>query len=143
MNVCSACKEYGQVIKRLPTVKEKKYGRSSKERAQGSGTPSSDSQQNETLLLVSPEYSKRIKSARERMGLKQEVLAKRLKIKESMLQIYEGGHRKPNLETARLLEKALHITLVEEHIEKHKSTSVKVDSGPLTIADILKKSAKR
>jgi len=139
MTVCSSCKEYGEVIRRLPTQQEtKREAKRKPEERTPTTMGGAQGGPRETLLLVVPDYGARVKKARERLGLKQEELAKRLRIKESQLHTYESGMRKPDLETARQLERALRITLVEEHVEEGSSTAARA-SGPVTIADLLKK----
>jgi putative transcription factor len=138
MTVCEGCKSYGEVIKRLPTVKESKLQEKQQKTGERGGAVSGASTApQETLILVRVDYAKRIKDARERLGLKQEELAKLLRIKESMLHKYETGSAKPDLETAHTLEKTLRIKLVEEYTEEHAGARAKA-SGPLTIGDMVK-----
>ncbi len=145
LTVCDTCKEHGEIVKRLPTSQELKQEAKREQRREAYVQPSLDAAQTrqpaakgEVLLLVRPDFGGPIKQARERMGLKQEELAKRLRIKESQLTKYETGSKKPDLETARLLEKALQIRLVEQHIEEGSKTTT-TDSGPLTIGDMIKR----
>ena len=144
MTVCDTCKEHGEIVKRIPTAQDLKHEARRERQREQVRTPGLDvavrrpqASTGEVLLLVRPDYGPVIKQARESLGLKQEELAKHLRIKESQLQKYETGGKKPDLETARLLEKALRITLVEQHVEEGGSQKVE-DRGPLTIADMLK-----
>lgn len=140
MTVCESCKGHGEVVRRIPTAEEQKRER--KQRRAGDQTPAGPARaygNEEMLLLVRPDYAKRIKAGRERLGLKQEDIAKRLRMKESQYQAHETGTRKPDLETARVLEKALRIDLVEQHVEKHDGNAPARSSGPMTIADLMKK----
>jgi putative transcription factor len=142
MTVCDNCKEHGEIIRRLPNAAElKQQAKREKQEApshttMGYSTPSS---REEVLLLVKSNFAAPIKQARERMGLKQEQLAQKLRIKESQLHKYETGSKKPDLETARMLERALGITLIEQHVEQHGTMTGPSHSGPLTIADMIKK----
>ncbi len=136
MTVCQRCSTYGEVIRRVPEASSSK--KESKEQA-WKETPKSARAGGERLLLVTDDYGPRIKQARERLGLKQEELARRLRMKESQLHKYETGSKKPDLETARLLEKALKITLVESYEEQAVPTRKESASGPLTIGDLLKR----
>jgi len=136
MTVCTQCKAYGEVIRRLPD--ERGHGRR-EERPKKRENIILRAPGGERLLLVTEEYGSRIKQARERLGLKQEELAQRLRMKESQLQKYESGSQRPDLETARLLEKTLKITLVESYEEQATPTRKGAASGPLTIGDLLKR----
>jgi putative transcription factor len=59
-------------------------------------------------------YGMRVKSAREKLGLKQEEMAKRLNERESLLHQIESEHLQPNISLARKLERELHIKIFEE-----------------------------
>jgi len=137
LNLCENCKVYGEVKRRIPTPKETaKQGRA--DERQGPTRPMSAHVVDEAMELVVPDFAPRIKHAREKLGMKQEDLAKRLALKESQLHTYESGSRKPDIGTARMLERALNIKLVEQYVEKHEKGAHRSD-GPLTIADILKR----
>lgn len=129
MTVCDRCKEHGEVIKRIPTFQEEKKAQREPVRREPT--------HNEILLLVRNDYGPVIKRAREQRGKKQEELAKQLRIKESQLHKYESGTKKPDLETARMLERALGVKLVEEHLEEG-GVSGPTNAGPMTIADLLR-----
>ncbi len=142
MTVCAGCKGHGEMISQLPTAKEREVRakraaekRAEEKRAEEKRAASS-APRSEVLLLVKNECGPVIKAARERLSLKQEELAKMLKIKESQLHIYETGSRKPDLGTARMLERALKIRLVEEHIETGMRGGTK-EGRPVTIGDLL------
>jgi len=77
------------------------------------------------------------------MGLKQEDLAKKLRMKESQLHKYESGGKKPDIETARMLEGALKIKLIKQHVEEHGRQTTTSSSGPMTIADMIKVKKKK
>lgn len=144
MTVCASCKEHGEVIRKLPTAQELKAEAKRRQREPESAPFDEEAPHRpapataETLLLVKEGYGPIIKRAREQLGLKQEDLAKRLRIKESQLHKYETGGKRPDLETARLLEKALRINLVEEHVEEHGRQARSAQSGPLTIGDMIR-----
>jgi putative transcription factor len=137
MRVCEKCKSYAKEAWLIKEAADSKM--SSKQEAKMLATAEKQSQERgEIIQIIVPNYGERIKNAREKLGLKQEVLAKQLAEKESVLHTWESGRRTPSIDMARKLEKALHITLVVEHEEKKPSLSTK-SSGPLTIADLLKK----
>jgi len=67
------------------------------------------------------DYNLLIRSQREKMGLKQEELAKIIGEKTSLIQRIESGDYKPSIDIARKIEKALNIKLlkiVEEEEEE-------------------------
>ena len=146
LTVCTTCKEHGEVMERIPSAAElkqqAKYAARKKSHSQSFdatlNAPRHSAPSGEVILLVKPGFGVEIKQARENMNLKQEQLAQKLGIKESQLHKYETGAKKPDLETARFLEKALRINLVEQHVEERQHIQ-KTESGPLTIADMIKK----
>lgn len=140
MTLCEQCKAYGEVIRRIPGAKEKEaIAKQQATRQEERASYSSLAPKGEVLLLVRPDYGKVIKAARERTGIKQEDMAKRLKIKESQLHKYESGTHMPDLETARTLERELRIKLVQEHVESGDAPAAGRASGPLTLGDFIKK----
>ncbi|MBD3209731.1 TIGR00270 family protein [Candidatus Woesearchaeota archaeon] len=131
MRVCNKCKHYAKeawlIKESLPPDKPAKT------------TPKAPPQRGEIIQVVVPDYGKRIRQARERLGLKQEVLAKQLSVKGSELHTWENHHRTPSHDSARKLEKALHITLIDHHEEKPlQKKEAKAGSG-LTIGDMLRR----
>jgi putative transcription factor len=88
------------------------------------------------VQLIVANYSKIIKSAREKTGLKQEELAKKIAEKESVIHKLESGIMKPDIPLARKLEKFLRITLVEsvevsDDVEEKRSSSEGLTLGDL------------
>jgi putative transcription factor len=140
LTVCDTCKEHGEHVERLPNQTELKQQAKQQRYRSAAHQPENHvhAPSGEVILIVKEGFGSAIKHAREQLGLKQEQLAQRLRIKESQLTKYETGAKKPDLETARLLEKSLRITLVEQHVEQGKSVKTE-SSGPLTIGDMLKK----
>ena len=134
MTVCEHCKGYGQLIERMPNAREVKVEQKhEKEDSLRRGQPVS---KEETMLLVRSDYGAVLKAAREKTGLLQEEMAKKLNIKESQYHAYESGLHMPDLETARKLEKHLKIILVQEHVEKHEGARARMN-GPVTIGDMI------
>ncbi|MBI4151010.1 TIGR00270 family protein [Candidatus Woesearchaeota archaeon] len=91
----------------------------------------------EPLLSIVDDAGTRVKRAREQQGLAQKDFALRISEHQSVLQHIETGKQEPSLELARKLEKALHITLVEETAPITLSTT-KSPSTAITIGDLLK-----
>lgn len=131
MQLCSNCKQYGEVIRRIPTTLELKKAVKKKDSFM------KPAEEGEVIQLVVKDYGRRIKNARESKNLKQEELAKKLAIKEAQLHKYENGSLHLDLDTAKIFENALGIILVEEHKEK-KGAYKTTESGPMTIGDMIK-----
>ncbi|MBI4918551.1 TIGR00270 family protein [archaeon] len=123
LNVCSECGKFGKVYKPVPPIKPPK--------------PKQERVLPEVLDVLTADYSKLIRQAREKLGLTQEEFAKRLNERESFIQKVENGSLEPSIDTARKLEKLLNIKLVEEVVEEHLVGGKK---GPqtVTIGDLVK-----
>lgn len=84
-------------------------------------------------------YAFLIKGARERLGLKQESLAKQLGLKESILHKMESGQFRPSIRVAKLLERKLNITLIESiSSERIQMGASKTETRALTLGDVIK-----
>ena len=120
MNVCRDCSRFGTVQKSVRiVVKPDKL------------------QAEEPILILVSEFGSIVKRAREKLGLRQDEMAKRLNERESLLHQIESEHFKPNISLARKLEKALGIKLVEHYEERHE-TSKKSKSDGFTLGDFIK-----
>jgi putative transcription factor len=92
MNVCSGCATFGKIIE--------------------SARREQSSLDEETAgLEIVEDYPMLIRRARERMGLKQEELAKRLAERASVVQRLESGRLRPDERLLNKLERALGIKL--------------------------------
>jgi len=94
----------------------------------------------EPEFLIVQGYGAKVKNARERLGLKQEEMAKKLNERESLLHQIESEHFKPGSELARKLERELHIKIIEEIKDEDadmKEKPKRKQSGELTIGDML------
>jgi putative transcription factor len=129
LSVCKDCAKYGKVIS---AVKEPVKVRPKKEAAR----PVVVEKKAELIQVIVEDYAARIKQAREKMGLKQEELAKALAEKEAIIHKLESGKFEPPITLARKLENKLRIKLVEQHEEKHETLGKTMDSGR-TIGDVL------
>ncbi|MFH1505947.1 MAG: multiprotein bridging factor aMBF1 [archaeon] len=139
LNLCLSCSRSGKVVGSIrppPTRTE------IKKQVKEDATPAYVDENREIIQIITPDYPRRVQQAREKTGMKQKDFAKMIAEKESLLHSIETGKHKPSILLARKLEKALHITLVEQHEEKHGKL-VKAGSGPLTIGDILIKKRKK
>jgi len=136
MQLCDACKIYGTVKRSIPTIKEQKFIDKRQKSYEQKKQVVRD-----TVAGIVQGYGRRIKNAREKLNKKQEKFAQAMGLKASQLHAFESEHREPTIDTAKKLERALGITLVEQYVEEHKETT-KAHDGPLTIADLLKKRRK-
>lgn len=87
---------------------------------------------------VVPDYAKRIREARERLGWTTKVLAEKVREKESVIRRIESGRLKPPIDLARRLERILGIKLLEPVVEE----PIKYSGGPsgedyFTIGDLI------
>ena len=122
MDVCKECAKFGKIVKRVKLV--------SKPKKKKEEIP-------EVMKRVVSDYAARIKNAREKEGLKQEELAKKLNEKESIISLIEKGKFAPSLKLAEKLEKFFHIKLIEE-VEEKSSDKEKLKAAGFTIGDIIK-----
>ncbi len=85
------------------------------------------------------DYAKRVREAREKMGMSREELGMRVGEGENVIKRIELGRLEPDLELAKKLEKVLKITLirkVEIEVEEGGSKGKSLDEG-LTLGDIV------
>jgi len=128
LEVCKDCSSHGKVLKKVPPPLKKKE--IIKQRLE----PES---KREIIQIIVPDYSKIIKNKRENKGLKQEDLAKKIAVKESIISKIESGNIKPSINLARKLELFFKIRLIETFEEKFKKPT-KTESTSFTIGDMIK-----
>lgn len=128
LRVCKNCAGFGKVLQkiRVPAKEKKKKQEELSE------------EEPEVIQVIVPDYAKKVKQARESLGLKQEELAKKLNEKESIIHKVETGHYKPNLMLAQKLEHFLKIKLVEEYTAEKTEKKESTSSEGLTIGDLIK-----
>ncbi len=137
MNVCDDCAKFGKEIKGNKIPKDVKYlppevVRERLERKKRRHRR--DVLEEEEVLRE--DYPQVIRKAREKLGLTQEELAKRILEKRTVISKIERGEMRPDEKLIKKLEKALDIKLKEKisgvyRTEEKKSTS-------LTLGDLLK-----
>ena len=125
MNVCEACKEYGEEIK-SPVEKARKVADEKTFFAE------------ETQAVIR-DYARVIKDARESRKLKQEDFAKKINEKESLVHQIETGHFKPSVELARKIERYLGVRLVETAKMEAFEQKGKKEDDVLTLGHLFKK----
>ncbi|MBI4441174.1 TIGR00270 family protein [Candidatus Woesearchaeota archaeon] len=121
LTVCQKCASFGEVVSR-PQPRAKTF------------IP----ERKKECFVIVPDYSQKIKNARERAGLKQDELATKLNERASLLQKIESGDVPPDVALAKKLESFLHITLVVPYSEEENKEKKQAASAELTIGDILK-----
>lgn len=84
------------------------------------------------------DYNRRVKEAREKLGLTQEELAKKLKEKASVIQKIEAGKIVPDLRLARELERALKIRILTSSGSEPSAVRILTDKPSLTLGDLAK-----
>lgn len=127
MNLCAICTKFGKTLKPVQKLSEK--------------SPSHvlarpQFPKEEQVEVIVENYAQLIKEKREKLGLKQEDLAKKLAERVSLIQKLESGTFEPTLTLARKLERYLEMKLVEQHTETH-GTQKRSSSSVLTIGDML------
>ncbi|MBI2499402.1 TIGR00270 family protein [Candidatus Woesearchaeota archaeon] len=126
LSVCRKCTKFGTLIKKTDIIYLKK--------------PKKEIKLEEVKEFITPEYSKLIKDARERLKLNQEDLGKMISERESIIRQLEQGHMKPTFSLAKKLEQYLKIRLIESNEPKEKLKDVRIDfsNAAMTIGDLLK-----
>lgn len=118
LNVCDNCVKFGKAI----IVKQQPVKQVKREAV-------------EIVNVINPNYPKLIKDAREKSGMKQEDLAKKIDEKISIIHKLETGHLQPTILLAKKLERILNINLIEIYQETHDKLNLKDSS--LTIGDLI------
>jgi len=125
LNVCKNCGKFGKVISAVADkIKVRK-----KQKSQ-------PVVETELVQVIADDVARRVSRARQKLGMKQEHLAKKIAEKESLVQKIESGQFTPSIRLARKLENHLRIKLVEQHAEKREQ-KFKSDKVALTIGDML------
>jgi putative transcription factor len=130
MRVCSECSKFGKV--------------------RGSSNVKIVVQEHKRPVSNEPEfvfiqgYGNIVKNAREKLKLTQEDFAKKVSEHKSVIHQIESEHFKPSVDTARKLEKALHIRIIEEVKQDSDNNSnisknvFKSKASEFTLGDMIK-----
>ncbi|MCP3682731.1 MAG: TIGR00270 family protein [bacterium] len=127
LTVCESCSKFGKI-----TGKVKKPEEIKEEQRAVFRRP-----EKEIIQVIVEDYAERIRSKREKLGLKQKDFAKSISEKESLIHKMETGSFEPDLDLARKLERFLRISLVEQHEETLEKGTTTTDEG-LTLGDFVK-----
>ena len=122
--VCRDCAESGAIIRKPRAM--------------------SQSRRNEIVSAESivSDYASKIKRARESRNLSIELLASKLKEKESILHRIEQGKFNPPIGLAKKIERVLRISLMSASVEANDDFENKKISGALTLGDLLSEKLK-
>jgi putative transcription factor len=128
LNTCEDCGKFGKRVKVLVGQKQAIV-----HQARQMARP----RENEKIVIMVPGYAKMIKQAREKMGLKQEDVAKKISEKESLLHNIESGHHEPDVELAKKLGRFFHIKIIDEIEDKGDPQEQGKSPGSLTVGDLI------
>jgi len=128
LNVCRSCASYGEVLQQIKTEVKKEL---KKEPVQKPAEPV-------ILEELVEGYAEKIKNKREKLGLTQEELAKKINEKESILQKIESGHFTPSVELAKKFERFMGIKIIEEVEDAKVVVSRKGSSEGFSLGDFVK-----
>lgn len=123
MNACAVCAKGAKILSRKP-----------KEKAEGGVRIVETGMVEEDIV---DGYGQLIKKAREDKGMSRPELAKRLNEMESYLEHIEKEKMRPTLKTARKIEKALGIKLIEKTTEVIVEKTEKKKKEELTLQDFV------
>ncbi|WP_423792777.1 multiprotein bridging factor aMBF1 [Methanocaldococcus indicus] len=136
MQVCKDCAKFGKTPKTYSRIGKKKKLITSSTTYQKRKKPYRDLF--DTLPDLREDYGDVIREAREKMGLSIEELAKKLKMKETVLRKFERYELEPNDKEIKILEKFLKIKLTADKEDYDYYTSGG-DEEYFTIGHFIKK----
>ena len=131
LNVCIECAKHGKInrsAQKEPTKKEKARQEKREE----------EIIKLEVIERIVTEYNNKIKIKREKIGLKQQELAKAINEKESLIHNIETGSFKPSIQLAKKISSFLKIELIEKYEEKKYDSGQQTDKGEFTLGDYVK-----
>jgi len=127
MMLCKECSSFGTIIKEIGIEKQEKAKQEIKQ----------EKEEPEIIEIIVKDFPEKIRKAREKLGLKQKELAKKINEKLSIIHKIESGKFEPDIKLAKKIEKFLGIKLVEEYEEKGLGKKG-VQENRLTIGDVIK-----
>jgi putative transcription factor len=141
MAACKGCAYHGKILLALEEEGDKKGSSGAKGvhqelRAHAPRTPRGE----EDLVEG---YGMRIKTAREKKGLKIEEFAKQISERANYLVMIEREGTRPSIEIARKIEKALGIRLVEKEEESIGASIARKGTGDMSLLDMLEMQNKK
>jgi len=137
LNVCDECAKFGKEIKGNEIPKDVKYlpPEIVRERVERKRRRRGRDYLDEEEVLIE-DYPRVIREARERLGMTQEELAKKILEKRTVISKLERGEMRPDEKLIKKLEKALNIKLKEKISPIYRKEEKKTTT--LTLGDLLK-----
>ena len=114
MTVCNACAQHGTRIKSGAPKNMQKREVSKKPSKPTYNTPSYKPKDNFDELELVADFAERIRNARIKSKLSQELFAQKLHEKLSLMKRIETGKAKPTIPLAKKIEKTYNITLLQK-----------------------------
>jgi putative transcription factor len=133
LNVCKECSSFGRVLK---PIKSEDLSKKDKIR-RNLNNITEEIKEAEVMEFVRDNISQLVKNKREKLGLKQEELAKKIAVKESVIHNIESGHFKPSIEMAKRIGRFLHVNLIEEIKEQKIEKRKNIEDRELTLGDMI------
>ncbi len=129
VKACSECRNHGKTIRK--EKKQKKTKKKKKKRKKPKKTHRKKEKE------IDPDYTSKIKKARENKEMTQEELSNEIKESESRIKKIEKGKMTPTREITRKLEKKLDVNLLKdpENIKVNKKRKKKTKKA--TIGDVI------
>ncbi|MEM2896944.1 MAG: multiprotein bridging factor aMBF1 [Candidatus Bathyarchaeia archaeon] len=136
LSVCRECSQLGEIVSEVRQARGS--SRSTIESSKPQRLPAKAQSLPKEVLEreIIEDYARKIKNAREKAGIKQEELAKRINEKLSVIQKIEAGRIVPDLRLARILEHFLKIKLIVPMTEPSIPVNSKIPE--LTFGDLVK-----
>lgn len=139
LSVCSGCMRFGKAVTpgQLAQSNSPEYIGTALERRQIRQRTKDVYEQFGDRVLAD-DYNVKISRARNKMGMNQEELARKINEKKSIINKLETKDMRPDDRLLKKLESTLKITLTETATEAAVGNNRKRQSGGLTLADMIK-----
>ncbi len=132
VDVCKACARFGEARQTPASSRVEHYEeRAARQRARARPP--------EQIPTIVDDYALRIKRRRERLGITQEELAKKLAERESVVSALENGMMEPDIALAQKIERSLSIRIIEADEKKGPAVVLHSKSEGMTLGDLIKK----
>ena len=122
VDACERCSKFGEILWKIENAKPE--------------IRTKDDEIGDQEIIVG-NYNKIIRQEREKTGLKQDELARKLNEKESLIRKIENKEITPSLKVARKLEKFFGVKLVE-NVSNNKIEIKRSEVKSFTLGDVIK-----
>lgn len=141
MSVCPSCVKFGvEVAGHQAEVTGRSRVTQALEDRAARQRPKDIFQASETDIV--DDFGKRIREGRQRKGLTQEELARKLNERQSILSKVEAGTQRPTEDLARRLQRELGITLFEKVAAEDAGPAPRSVGSGFTLGDLIKREKK-